>query len=254
MFKLNFAKEKKTGNNIELAYDLFTTLGINGNAEVHKHNLSTIEKIQQDCTDSVHERPDRYKILLKIIEIAGDSNNPDSLYIISKAYSWLKVEYNKMAIKYLELYIASGGSEYAVSREIAPYHREGNFILMSQVYHNLADKYLIDYDYDNAMKVYNSMLEMDKLSKFPYGRQLPYLGIADTYRRRNMLDNSIEIVEKANNPDDVFTSDLTGWDYNVEHEREMFYSTINRFLADYKEKKDRGYIYRPRGKKKNNDN
>ena len=239
----------KTEKNIELAYELFSTLGIGGYIE--PQNVPIIEKILNDCAVDGADYPDREKVLLKVIELASDNINSDSLYIISKAYSWAKVKYNKEAIRYLNLYLESGVSNYAISKTVGINNPESSrkYMHLADIYMALGEKYIIDYDYENALKSFNMMLENDELSRAPYGRQLPYLKIADTYRRMNRLDASIRTLEKAKYPENVFDKADDIFTYDIEKERKDFYEIIEKFLQDYKDKKERGYIYRPRNNK-----
>lgn len=250
--KFGFKKVKKNDNcnYIELAYDLFSTLELG--ERINPDNYETIRKIQNDCTEVGKDYPDREKILLKVIELASKQINSDSLFIIAKAYSWSKVKYNDYAIKYLNMYLESGISEYAVSRYIGINNPESSrkYIHLSQIYNDLGEKYLINYDFQNAMKSFELMLENDNLSRMPYGRQLPYLKIADTYRRMNELDNAIRTLEEARYPDDVFTIGDDGFEYDIERHKKDFNEIINRYLEDYKEKRNKGYIYKPRKSKK----
>lgn len=250
--KFGFKEVKKNDNcnYIELAYDLFSTVG--PVEQINPDNYETIRKIQSDCTETGKDYPDKEKILLKVVELASKQINSDSLFIIAMAYSMSKVKENDCAIKYLNMYLESGVSEYAISRYIGVNNPECSrqYIHLSQIYSELGDKYIINYDFKNAMKSFELMLENDNLSRIPYGRQIPYLKIADTYRRMNELDNAIRTLEEARYPNDVFTKGDDGWEYNIDYHKKEFSEIINRFLADYKEKRNKGYVYKPRKSKK----
>lgn len=247
-------KDNIIDHNTELAYELFSTLGIGG--YIKPQDVPIIAKILNDCSVDGNNYPDREKTLLKVVELASGNNNADSLYIISKAYSWSKVKYNKEAIKYLNLYLESGLSDYAISKTVGINNPESSrrYMHLSDIYMDLGEKYIVDYDYENAMNSFNLMLKNDDLSRSPYGRQLPYLKIADTYRRMNKLDDSIRTLEQAKYPTDVFTNVDNIFTYDIEEEKKEFYEIIDRFLQDYKDKKERGYIYRPRKNKQDKSN
>ena len=240
--------EKIIDKNIELAYELILTeegiFGGYSNSEYAK----IIERILNECTEDGKEYPEREKVLLQVIEIAKQNINPDSLYIIGKAYSWSKVKYNKEAIKYLKMYLDGEVSDYAIKHTVGNHIPESSrkYMHLADTYGMLGDKYLIDYDYENAMKSFNLMLENDELSRSPIGRQIPYLKIADTYRRMNKLDDSIRTLEQAKYPVDVFEKGNEFFEVDINQEKKEFYEIIDKFLQDYKDKKERGYIYRPR--------
>jgi hypothetical protein len=52
---------------------------------------------------------DKEKLLLKIIELCGDSSEPRELYLCEKAYSWLGRNYCRQTIQYARRYLESPG-------------------------------------------------------------------------------------------------------------------------------------------------
>ena len=243
MFISKILSKKTFQNNIQLAYDLFDTLCVSTNEK-----SLIIKKILLELTDKKTGYPNREQVLLKVIELAGDDDNADSLYIKSKAYSWLKVKYNDLAIEYLRKYLNKGVSEYAINRTLGvkiPYSNKV-FLHLSEVYCELGDKLIISREYENALDAYNNMLKNDSMSKFRFGRQISYLKIADTYRRMNDLDKAIFSLENASYPNDCIDDDSTISKNYIVNE---FNSSISNALNDYKIKKEQGYVFRPRKKK-----
>lgn len=249
MFILNMLNKKPSTysyNKIEVAYELFDTLSVGGIVS-NPQNEAIVRKILLEYTDRNTGYLDREKILLKVIELAGDNNDSDSLYIKAMAYSWSKVKYNDLAVEYLRKYLNSGVSPYVINRNFGtkiPYENKV-YVHLSQVYHELGDKLVTAYEYESALEAYKNMLNNDIKSRVPYGRQIPYLKIADTYRRMNNLDQSIKTLENAVYPNDCIKDDSSiPQSFYIEE----FSSTINKYLKEYKEKKEKGYIFRPRKK------
>lgn len=240
-----FKKISNNVNNLDLAYDLFRTLtdGVCSS----ETNKKIIQRIQQELTDNGSQYPNREKILLRVIELANGSESSENMYIIAMAYSWSKAKYNDKAIEYLNKYLSNGICEKAISYEISKEFtdEQRSCLHLSNIYHELGDKYVVAYDYDNALTCFNKMLDYDAKANLPFGRQIPYLCLADVYRRLNKLDKAIDILKNAEFPKDSIHNYKTFAPMDFEAD---FYKPINRYLEDYKSKIEKGYKYKPRKK------
>lgn len=148
-------------NNVDLAYDLFSTLGVGGELKYPKET----ERILQ----STNSRQD---VLNKIIDLVGEPNTPKERYIIAKAYSWSYASLSKEAIKYLELYLNNPLYEeyYANTRHnnwfiSHPDNLSDYEILfiekrlhISEMYKYLGDKYLHEKMYNESFNSYKIAL------------------------------------------------------------------------------------------------
>ena len=92
--------ESENTVNPELAAALFYLLG-----EPVPHNPK-LEKTAGRIWDATD---DREQLLLKIIELCGNSTEPRELYLCEKAYSWLGRNYCRQTIQYAHRYLESKG-------------------------------------------------------------------------------------------------------------------------------------------------
>jgi tetratricopeptide (TPR) repeat protein len=84
----------------ELAAALFYLLG-----EPVPHDPK-LERTAGEIRNSINNKE---KLLLKIIELCGNSSEPRELYLCEKAYSWLGKKYCRQTIQYAKRYLESAG-------------------------------------------------------------------------------------------------------------------------------------------------
>ena len=155
--------------------------------------------------------------LNKVIEYCGEPDTPKARYYYAIAYAWSRIEYNDLAIKYLELYL---NNELFNPVSNIQYHKY-------EMYRYLGQAYEKKKDLDLALKNYKICLDlMPEL-------QVPYLDIANIYKKKNQLDKSLEVLENSK---------------KTNYYKNEFKKVIDRYIEDYKQKIKNKYIYKPRNK------
>lgn len=153
----------------------------------------------------------------KVIEYCGPPNTPKARYIYALTYAWSRVEYNDLAIKYLELYL-NDELYYPISDKT--YH-------IFEMRRYLGQAYEKKRDLDSALKNYQICLQIT--NKYP----APYLDIANVYRKQNDLNKALEILKEATNSPFYIN------DFKV---------SIDNRIEEYTNKLKKGYKYKPRTK------
>lgn len=158
--------------------------------------------------------------LNKVIEYCGEPNTPKARYYYAITYAWSRVEYNNLAIKYLKLYLENElyTKEYGVTKEKQNYH-------LYEMWRYLGQAYEKAYDFDNSLNCYMKCLEYQK------NFQVPYLDIANIYRKKNDLISALKILNQAK---------------NTQYYKDDFKEIIDRYILDYEEKNRKGYKYNSR--------
>lgn len=87
-------------DNTDLAAALFFVLG---EAAPHRRAL------EEEAAALKEKIRDRGKILLKVIELCGEPQTPEQLYLVEKAYSWLGKKYYQETIRYAGEYLHTSG-------------------------------------------------------------------------------------------------------------------------------------------------
>lgn len=204
-------------NNPQLALNILNSLSIG-------YSLNSQEqKLIKKCNS-------RQEILNEVINICGEPNSPMTRYIYAKAYAWSNIEYNEEAIKYLNLYL---NNELYVDAYQHRYHDINNSLEVERKIHlyemtrYLGQAYEKKYDFDKALECYKKCLEYQE------NFQVPYLDIANIYRKKNNLQESLKIMNKAKSS--VYYKN----DFKV---------VIDEKIKDYEEKIKKGYKYKPKNK------
>lgn len=138
----------------ELAAALFYLLG---EPVPHDPKLEKTAGAMWDSTDS------KEKLLLKIIELCGDSVEPRELYLREKAYSWLGKNYCRQTIEYARRYLESAGWEALSGRtekvegiliDYGDSRRAGVFIDLAKA---LEETGSLEEAYSNYLQAYDLM-------------------------------------------------------------------------------------------------
>ncbi|RKL63049.1 tetratricopeptide repeat protein [Thermoanaerobacteraceae bacterium SP2] len=239
---INFFKKRKLSpeKRLELAKALFNNLNL-GTGDDDDENNSNKEALK-----IIKQAKDRQEVLDKIIELCQDIENPVAYYLIGTAYTWKGAKYRTQAIPYLEKYVAN-----PVEIEKAFYEREGEFIdgfssgiVLSYVYSNLARCYEGEYIFDKALEYYQKALELDPsvASK--------YIHLANIYVKMNNLDKAIEVMQNAKNSKYYKTiKKVSPVDGTTICDNSFIY-VIDNYLQGLYEKKQKGYVYKPRKRTK----
>lgn len=173
----------------------------------------TVREICKDCKNVQDS-------LNKVIEYCGEPITPKARYFYAITYAWSRKEYNDLAIKYLTLYLQNElyEKEYGRTKEKQDYH-------LYEMWRYLGQAYEKNKNLDNALKCYFKCLE------YKEDFQVPYLDIANIYRKKNDLTSSLEILNKAK---------------STPYYKDDFKEVIDSYILDYKEKMKKGYKYKSR--------
>ncbi len=168
--------------------------------------------------------------LNKVIELCKEPNTPQTRYLIAMAYAYSRVEYNDEAIKYLTLYLNNPlylGAYQNKLHDINNSLEQERIIHLYDMWIYLGQAYEKKYNFDNALECYEKGLSLLPNS------QMPYLSIANIFRKKNNLRASLNILNQAKR-----TMYYTG----------DFKKAIDSCILEYEEKIKKGYKYRPRKK------
>lgn len=218
----------KQNNKIEIAEALFDTLCM---------SLSVgDDKISQKVDAVLKSCNSRTDILLKIVELCSPPKTPDQLYIVSHAYSWAGAKYRKETIHYYNLYLTGKPSE----RERAIRHNKN--IHLANCNMELAAAYEGEYDFENALTAYEKSFLLNPSSA------APYIKYANILIKQHQIDEAIDFLinlrESKYYPPVTITTVL-----GTEYVDDRFCKVIESYIEETIDKKIRGYVYRPRGRK-----
>ena len=172
-----------------------------------------VKKICKDCK-SIQDS------LNKVIEYCGEPNSAKARYYYAITYAWSRKEYNDLAIEYLTLYLNNPpyDKKYGNKTEEPNIH-------LYEMWRYLGQAYEKNKNLDEALNCYFKCLEY--LESF----QVPYLDIANIYRKKNDLNSSLEILNNAK---------------STQYYKNDFKEVIDRYILDYEEKIKKGYKYKAR--------
>lgn len=225
-------------NNIELAETIFGMLGVGGG----------ISKYEKQAKRIINSCKSRQEILNEVIKFCGRPETPRQRYLLARAYSWSNIEYNDKAIEYLELYLSNDLYEDSFKNNLAynDYNDRKRWHI-ARVSLDLGLAYDKARNIDKALEKYYDVLNIIPES------QIPYLHIADMYRKKNQLDKAIEILEQARKSKYYVKNeikDALGNSYKPKQYDNTFIEIIDKYYIDYLNKKNKGYVYKPRNKNK----
>ncbi|MDD8049051.1 MAG: tetratricopeptide repeat protein [Thomasclavelia sp.] len=213
-------------NDIEIADALFSSLNIGVGIEISKE----AQKILATCNS-------RQDVLDRIIELASKHDTPRSRKLLALSYAWKGATYRKEAIEALNNYINNELDESEFRNMFIPgttifasISEEAKNRHLSDMYNFLGKCYEGEYEFDKALETFQKSHELAP----EYIHNV--LNVARVYSKLNDIDKSIEMLEQYKR---------TTWYLNDESNREV----TNNYLSEYKGKKERGYVYRPRKRK-----
>ncbi|MBQ3006789.1 MAG: hypothetical protein IJD78_04420 [Clostridia bacterium] len=213
----------------ELAYNMFMSLGA---GFVDPEYKRAIEKQKEYY-------PTRNDMLFKIIDLIGYPETVKEKYTFAYAYYWLGSKYCTQAITHLCEYIKSGclpdnGKRYVPEFDL---YIESKHNLAS-AYHDLGVSCERNYQFEEAMKCYIKAARMQPF----YSHH--YVVIARLCAKLNDLDRGIRILTKVAESNEFYQ-------LSKRTETHSFKKAIDFELKDLLNKKEQGYVYRPR--KRNRD-
>ena len=228
-----------------LASELFTTLcaGLSiscPNEKIEELGLNIMNK------DGYTEfRP----TLLTIIRLCQDADTPKKREFLAKAYSWLGADYREKAIYYINLFLdldldLKNRHPYPLfvnGQEVFIMDREAQLCYMKLI--DLAKAYEGEYLFDLA---YQTLIKAWDL--FPSS----YTILAHTFNALRKMNNLPQIIQIINHElEEEWTqpymhTDMLGRTFYRDSNRRCLLADREKYIAMIK----RGYIYRPRPKKK----
>ena len=150
---------------------------------------------QKQCNKIWKENDyNRSKVLLKVVEICGNVDSPQSRYIKAIAWSFNSVIYARERIDAINDYLSKDLYEKAfhhnswMSETEIEESRNSHIAMMTKY---LADGYYSIKDYDNAEKTYMKIASMPVF--IPNG----YLLLADFYAKTKRLDDAINLLKAS---------------------------------------------------------
>lgn len=235
----------KRPSNLDIAENLFYTLQVGRYIEYEKQ----VNEVLNKCTT-------RQEILDTIIRLCEVPTTPKGRYILAMAHSWSNTEHRLDAIKYISDYL--NNELYSANYEgvFSGFHYKGcNFeigtikrtklekdIHISAMYLEISKKYEEQYMFNEA----KSALEQS-LILTPFHAHI-YVRLSRVLEKRNELDNAMEVLEKAK-----FSQYYEPYDYEIMNEKFIdgsFKMVIDNSIAMLQGKIDKGYVYKPRQRKK----
>ena len=234
-------KKLNKTDNVELASQLFNTQVLG--SDINKKYKYQINKILKDCTPKGDKYPERQQVLLKVIELIGEPQNPKERFLIAKSYAWSRVSYRNKAIYYLEFYLNNPLYEEAYIHHSRYYNdtiEKSKLYHLSEMYGYLGKAYIGEYDFNKALHVYEHMINI-----FPEDPP-SYMGKCEVLIKQNkLLDCKNWLTTCKTLPYYKLNKQ-----YGKTEEENWFHFTINRLLKDVEEKITKGYVYRPRKRNK----
>lgn len=228
----NIFKNKKE-DNLRLASELLEYFSL------------TTKQFSKESMKIIKHAKNKDDILDKAIELCVNAKEPAAYLNIAEAYRLKGTKYRSEAIKYYNKFLENPvfmktNKKYAIQ---AYQNITTENIELSNVYMNLGNAYEGQYDFEKALKMYKESQKIDP------SNQIIYCCIARVYSKMNKLDESINILRKAKSSKYYKINATTI--LNKVYKDDTFAKVIDSYLKDYEDKKERGYIYRPRKKKIN---
>lgn len=222
-------------SNIELAEQLFETLSVFAPKESqYKYE---VDKILKTCNS-------KEEILHKVIELCGDSTDPRYLSLLSKVYVWAGANYRQQAIDCLKKYISVGvyidNSDDVFAGPIRVYRKN---LYLAEAYDNLGKCFEGEYLFDEAFDCFK---QAHAIAPAFYG----VLPIARILLKKGSIDCALDVLRSERNS--PFYNDRVGLDkFGLKTIYQGQHIGIENTIEEYENKKKKGYVYKPRGKKTN---
>jgi tetratricopeptide (TPR) repeat protein len=221
-------------NNIKLSNELlgFFTLGSGS--------------YSQQALTIIRAANNKHDILDKIISLCLDINAPQSYLILGKAYKLKGAKFRSYVIKYLCKFLEGpqfDKDDYhikGISMEMETYETK-----LGEIYRMLGDAYEGEYEFEKALGCFQKACNLNP--------QLPsnYIKVADIYAKTNNLDLSIETLANARQSRYYIPIDWTSPVDGTVFHNDTFKIVIDSYIEIFKDKKFKGYIYKPRKRKTN---
>lgn len=200
---------------ILIAYHMFVQEGLG--APLPPGELGKIVKGQIDA------HPVRKERLLYIVSLCEGKNTPLALYTKAYALLWAGASVRPLAIKAMLEYINSG----LIARELS--NHENVNILRAWDYSSLAEAYEGEYQFDEAYNAYTKALSL-------------HPALSPAAIKRSLL------LVKMGRMDDAIDQLIVYHDSGVCPKQ--LESSVVAYIKEIREKKRKGYVYRPRKKNK----
>ncbi len=172
---------------------------------------------------------DRHQIYDKILELCSGINHHRAYYYKAKALTFKGAKYRVQVIH-----------QYEICMTMLPSFSKKERI---DLLNSLGEAYEGEYEFVKSLDCF--------MKSYSINKSIPsaYCNIALIYSKLGDLDMSIGILNKATKSKyyiPVKYKDLFG----EEHTNDTFKTVIDSKLAKYKEMKERGYVYKPRQKRR----
>lgn len=208
-------------------------------------------QVESDIAESIYESANsRQEILDKVIELLDPDDTPDKRYLKAKALSWSGVDRNREAIEALEKSIGDSvdSSNFSHMSHLYYFPEETNRnlvemrIYFSGLHSQLVDKYLRDYQFDEALENAQIAYELTPFYTFSVIR------VAECYIKRNELQNAKSFYEQVM-ADSYFNTNVSELSDLDKYFIESYKRVVSGHYKDLMLKIGRGYVYKPRPKK-----
>lgn len=176
----------------------------------------------------------RKEVLEKIMKLCEPYDTPHARYIIALAYAWFDVSKRKEAIvqlnRYLnnDLYTDLGNRQHYSVNFTA---EQNNNIITATMYSYLGKCFEGEYEFDNALVAYQKARKLDTRGI------TQTLQICNVLIKMNNIDGAIKLL-KSYKTDPSSSPENKKTDLRVK----------KNYLDQYTDKKDKGYVYKPRKK------
>ncbi len=146
------------------------------------------EKIWRECNNS------RKEVLLKVVNLCGDIDTPQTRYIKALAWSFNSTQYAKERINAINKYLSNELYFDAYKNQVTTIEKgikEGEKFHRTTFLQYLATAYNSIKDYENCEVTYKKIIKLRKRN------ELGYIFLADFYRKRGNLDLAISELTKC---------------------------------------------------------
>ena len=205
---------------IWVAMQLHSTFGIFSPDENRFDSMT--KQILEKCNN------DRKSILLAEVDLCKPFETPMSYCVIANAYYFLGAAYRQETIQYMTKYLAN--PEWIPHVE---YFEDDRVRYLSGRWNILGHAYEGEYMFENALQAY--ITEKNVAPEYPAS----YVCIANVLCKMHRLDEAIIFLKDAQNTQ-YYKEPGFGTSFNT---------VIDRYLAEFENKKKRGYVYKSRPKK-----
>lgn len=221
-----------------LAQNIFNTLCV---------GYSFSPKVQMEINDITKQCSSRQDILDKVIELCNPPNTPHKRYLTAMAYSWSVAKYRQEAIFSIKQYLDGALYEAAYNNishgTVCCHPVSEEDIHLSNMYRDLGRAYEGEYDFEKAYQAYSESVKLT-----PYYAHT-YCNLARVLTKMNNIAAAKEVFEKSKKT--IYYEPFTiKTQLGKSYVDDGFKKVIDSSLSEVVEKINKGYVYRPRRKKK----